>query len=661
MKPAGTLRVTWQALTARRRPLALLAGWSLPEMLPALLSGYLTARAVDSGFLAGRPGVGFAWLGALALAVLLGTAATGRTYRHLGAIVEHFRDDLADRVVRSALHDATRTGYRADNAAVARLTHQVEIVRDTFAGLVLVVRDFLFATVAALLGLAALAPVVAGLVAVPLVAGVLVFALALPTMAAYQRRYVRAGEELGDSAGSTLAGHRDVLACRAQERVVTDVRDRVSAQATAERAMARATALRGLSLGLGGWLPLVVLLLAAPWLARRGLTAGALLGALVYVSTGLQPALHALVQGIGGGGMRYVVTLARILETSPQHSGPQHSGAAQPAGATRPAPTAADPDDSGPSRPTRPGRAPADVPAAVTGPEHGPDVPPAVRTRGLTFRYGPAARPVLDDFDLSLDSGTHLAVVGPSGTGKSTLAALIAGLLRPQAGTVHLAGVPVAESDPRLLADLRVLVPQQAYVFTGTLADNLRYLRPEADEATLRDALDRLGAGALADRLGGLSAEISPALLSAGERQLVAATRAWLAPAPLVILDEATCHLDPAAEATVERAFADRGGTLVVIAHRISSALRAEQVLVFDGARPLVDTHERLLHRSPAYRELVGYWDDDPTPRGAAGRDDVAAPRSPEPGSASSPPAYPPTETTVGGGGPVPAQGAPAG
>ncbi|GAA0394825.1 ABC transporter ATP-binding protein [Micromonospora gifhornensis] len=578
----GVRRTTWAALRARRRPLGRLAAWSVAESLPALLSGLIVARAVDRGFLAGEFGTGLVWLAGLAVAVLVGAVATGRVYRSLGAVVEPFRDELAARVVDGALREATRAGGRPDSAAVARLTQQVEVVRDTFGGLLLVVRGFLFTAGAALLGLLSLSPPLAAAVAAPLVLGLVVFAAALPSMVAHQRAQVAAGEELGRSAAATLAGHRDVIACGGQERVVAVVDRRVVAQADAERTLARMAALRSLSLGLGGWLPVVVLLLAAPWLVGRGLSTGAVLGALVYVTTGLQPALHALVQGVGGGGLRYAVTLDRILRSCP--------------------PT--DPN-------TAAGRnaATAEGGTAEGGTAEG-GVVPAVRVRGLTFRYGPHARPILADFTLTVADGEHLAVVGPSGAGKSTLAALIAGLVPPDSGSVHLADTAVAAVAPETLARLRVLVPQEAYVRSGTLADNLRYLCPDADEETVAAALDALGAGPLVERLGGLAAEVEPGRLSAGERQLIAAVRAYLAPAPLVILDEATCHLDPMLEATVEEAFARRPGTLVVIAHRISSAIRARRVLVFDDDRPLAGSHEELLRRSPTYQELVGHWQE---------------------------------------------------
>ncbi|MEU9510009.1 ABC transporter ATP-binding protein [Micromonospora sp. NPDC048170] len=594
MSGPGVRRTTWAALRARRRALGRLAAWSAVEALPALLGGVLVARAVDRGFLAGQFTTGLAWLGGLAVAVLAGAAATGQVYRSLGGVVEPFRDELAARVVHGALREATRAGGRADSAAVARLTHQVEVVRDTFGGLLLVVRGFLFTAVAALLGLLALAPPLAGAVAAPLVVGLAVFGASLPAMVAHQRAQVTAGERLGRSAASALAGHRDVVACGARERVVSDVDGRVTAQADAERTLARMAALRSLSLGVGGWLPVAVLLLAAPWLVRQGLSAGAVLGALVYVTTGLQPALHAVVQGVGGGGLRYAVTLGRILRTSPPDQPP-------PAAPTPPVDAAPAPAGTGSVPRT----------AAPVGGDAGAWV---VELRGLTFRYGPQARPVLADLTLTVAAGEHLAVVGPSGAGKSTLAALVAGLVSPDSGSVHLAGVPVAGTPPDVLARLRVLVPQEAYVRSGSLGDNLRYLCPDADDARVLAAVHALGAGALVNRLGGLDSEVDPATLSAGERQLVAAVRAYLAPASLVILDEATCHLDPTLEATVERAFARRGGTLVVIAHRISSATRARRVLVFDGDRPLVGTHDDLLARSPTYRELVGHWEDVPPP-----------------------------------------------
>jgi ATP-binding cassette subfamily C protein len=217
---------------------------------------------------------------------------------------------------------------------------------------------------------------------------------------------------------------------------------------------------------------------------------------------------------------------------------------------------------------------------------------------------------VLRGVDLVVPAGGHLAVVGPSGIGKSTLASLISGLRQADEGEVRRAGP-------------RVLIPQEAYVFTGTLRENLRYLRaggpdPATEEAELAAAVELFGLAPVARRLGGLDAGFEPAgaRLSLGERQSVALARAWLSPAPLAVLDEATSGLDPAAEARAERAFATRAksaaadppAALIVIAHRLSSALRADRVLLMDGGEPLLGTHDELLARSPLYRDLVGHW-----------------------------------------------------
>jgi ATP-binding cassette subfamily C protein len=549
-----------------RGPLLRLAAWSVPEALPTAISGLAVARAVDSGFLAGRPVVGVAWLVGLLVAAAVSAAGTRQVYRRLGDLVEPFRDELVRRVV----HGALRRGVagRPDNGAVARLTHQVEIVRDTYAGLIVVVRGFVVTVVGAVVGLLSIAPVIVPLVLPPFLLGLGAFLCTLGMSASRQRAYIRADERLAATAGAVIDGVRDVAARGAERHAARLVAGPVEEQAAAERALARAAALRTLCFAVGGWLPLVILLAAGPWLAAHGLTAGAIMGGLTYVLRGLQPALSSVVQGLGGSGMRFVVTLARILDT---------------------------------------GAAPVRQPRR-TAPTIGYDLVLC----GVTFAYGRHAEPVLSDLHLVVPEGDHLAVVGPSGVGKSTFAGLVCGLLRPEAGTVLLGAAPVAELPARRLALARVLIPQQAYVFAGTIWDNLVYLRPTATLAKVDRAVAAVGAEALVERLGGYSAELTPAALSAGERQLIALARAYLSAAPVAVLDEATCHLDPAAERRAEQAFADRGGTLIVIAHRVSSALRARRILVLDGVQATLGSHPTLMSSSPLYQELLGHWQARP-------------------------------------------------
>lgn len=575
-------------LRGRRRVLARLAAWSVLESGQTFLGGYALARALDDGFLAGERGVGLAWLGLAALAVALGAYGTGRVYGAVAALVEPLRDGLVRRVVTRAVGGDGGAG----STAVSRLTHQVEIARDTFAGLVMVSRSFVFVAAGALVGLFSLAPVLLLVVLPPLVLGLALFLATLRPMARRQEAFLEADENIAETLGAVASGLRDITAAGAEKPVGAAAGERIDAEYRAARALARWGVVRVLATGVGGRLPVVLLLAAAPWLLARGVTPGALVGALAYLQQSLLPALQSLMQALGTGGSRLAVVIRRL--TAPAEPAP---GAGLAAGAPGTGLGA------GPA-----GRSPG-AGAQETALRPTPPAPAAVELRSVTFAYGDRAAPVVQGLDLRVPAGGHLAVVGPSGIGKSTLAGLIAGLLEPRSGEIRVCGEPVRGP----AGAPRVLIPQEAYVFSGTLADNLRYLCPEPDAPThaeLTAVADEMGLGALLSRLGGPGADVDPAALSAGERQLIALARAYLSPAPVVLLDEATCHLDPAAEARAERAFARRPGTtLIVIAHRVSSARRAGRVLVMDGRHTVCGRHAELLERSALYRDLAGSWD----------------------------------------------------
>ncbi|SPF06095.1 ATP-binding cassette domain-containing protein [Streptomyces sp. MA5143a] len=578
----GLLRAT---LRTRRRQFLRLAGWSLVQAVPALLSGWLVAKAVDDGFLAGSTAEGFGWLGLLAGSVLIGAWGTRQATRHLAEVVEPFRDDLVSLVTTGALRRSAHLGNPADTAGVARLTEQVEIARESYGAVVMFVQTFTVTAVSVLLGLTALDPALLLFVVPPLTAGLTLFLLALRALAARQRAVVLADEAIAEQVHTVAGGLRDVTACGAEHLVRTRTGARIDRAAEATRALARLTALRTAALGVGGWLPLALILFGAPWLVDRGVTAGAILGALTYISQSLQPALQGLVQGVGGSGLWLLVTTTRILETTEERVTAPKATLTK----TAPEPTTAPP------------------PPPPTTPSHPADG--ALELRHVTFSYARTAEPVVKNLDLTLPPGTYLAVVGPSGAGKSTLAALIAGLLEPRTGDIHLGGAEVGALDPAHLSDARVLIPQEAYVFTGTVRENLTYLHPAASPTTLDWAVEEIGATALVERLGGYEAPMDPGRLSAGERQQIALVRALLPPTHLHVLDEATCHLDPPAEARAERAFASRPSTLIVCAHRISSALRADLTLVLDGPRHDLGTHDELMTTCALYRDLIGHWD----------------------------------------------------
>ncbi|MGH8876251.1 MAG: ATP-binding cassette domain-containing protein [Stackebrandtia sp.] len=551
------------ARAAWRRPLLGLLLWSVPEVLPTAVMGYAVAQAVDRGFLRGRPGVGLAWLGVLFAASLLGGIGSRRVYRRLGELVEPLRDGLAHRIVGGAV-SAAADGEREDGA-VARLTRQLEIVRDTFAGLVLLIRGFSVMIVGVSVGLASLSPIIAGLILPPFLIGIGLYGCTLGLAAKRYRAAVSADERLAAEAGAVLAGACDLVYCGTESHGASMVAGRAREQARAEVALARLAALRTGCFVVGAWVPLLVLLFAGPWLVRQGASAGMIMGGLTYILFGLQPALNQVVGGAGDSGLRFIVTLGRILDAGAEIGEPEpvvHS-------------------------------ARGDV---------------RLRARGLEFSYGPGSEPIVAGLDFDVDEGEHLAIVGPSGAGKSTLANLLCGLLHPNAGEVSMSGSVATRLSPAELAARRVLIPQEAYVFTGSVNDNLTYLNPHVPQALVDEALERVGADKLVSELGGGAARLVPAELSAAQRQLLALARAYLSPAPLAVLDEATCHLDPAAEEHAELGFASRGGALIVIAHRISSATRAGRILIMDGERSVSGTHDELLSRSALYRDLVTHW-----------------------------------------------------
>ncbi|NED07983.1 ABC transporter ATP-binding protein [Streptomyces sp. SID6648] len=562
-------------LRARTGAILRLSGWSLLEFAQTFLSGYGVARALDDGFLAGRPATGLLWLAVAAVAVLPSVLAARGVFGRLADLVEPLRDGLVRRAVARALSGALGRSGDVSTRSLSQVTHQSEIARDGWAGLVLTLRSFVFTAAGAVTGLLALSPALLLIVLPPLVLGSALFLATLPPMAARQRAYLAADEAYAAHAGDLAASVRDIAAAGTAERTVAESRALADAQLAASRSLARWSAVRVVALAVCGRFPPLLLLLGAPWLLRNGLTPGGLVGALTYLTQALAPAVQALMTMLGTAGGRLVVVLDRFTDAPPPP-------ADEPAPAT---------SDGSPPPPRNPAR---NIPVA--------------ELHEVTFAYGPRAHPVLDRLSLAVGAGEHLAVVGPSGSGKSTLAAVLAGTERPTGGTVRWRGRPARPADA---TSVRVLLPQHAYVFSGSLRDNLRYLRPDARDREIAAMADAVGLDTLLSRLGSLDAAVEPDLLSQGERQLVALGRAYLAAPPLLILDEATSRLDPAAETRAELAFATLPGALVVVAHRLSSARRADRTLVMDGPRTRCGTPGELLRSSALYRDLSGLWEPE--------------------------------------------------
>jgi ATP-binding cassette subfamily B protein len=234
----------------------------------------------------------------------------------------------------------------------------------------------------------------------------------------------------------------------------------------------------------------------------------------------------------------------------------------------------------------------------------------------VNFAYPGTESAALSDASLRIASGERIALVGPTGAGKSTLAKLIARLYDPDAGSIAIGGTDLRDATLASLRRRVVVVPQEGFLFNGTIADNLRLARPEASDEELAAALDRIGVRRhFSDLPDGLDTEVRErgSRLSAGERQLVSLARAALVDPTVLVLDEATSNLDPGTEAEVEMALERlmEGRTVVVVAHRLSTVRRADRVVVCDGGRLVeVGTHAELVAiPGGRYAALSAAWE----------------------------------------------------
>ena len=248
-------------------------------------------------------------------------------------------------------------------------------------------------------------------------------------------------------------------------------------------------------------------------------------------------------------------------------------------------------------------------PAAVALPEAG-----ELRVDGVTFNYAGATNPALNNVSITVGVGEKLALVGPTGAGKSTLAKLMARLYDPQSGVVSYGGVNLTMATMDSLRKRIVVVPQEGFLFNGTIRDNLRIARSDATDEQIDAAVAAIGATEhFATLPDGLDTEVRErgSRLSAGERQLVALARAALVDPRVLVLDEATSNLDPGTEAEVEQALERlmSGRTVIVVAHRLSTVQRADRIAVIDAAGIAeYGTHEQLVALNGRYNALATAW-----------------------------------------------------
>jgi ATP-binding cassette subfamily B protein len=244
----------------------------------------------------------------------------------------------------------------------------------------------------------------------------------------------------------------------------------------------------------------------------------------------------------------------------------------------------------------------------------------------LTFAYDGSERPALQEVSLAVAPGERLALVGPTGAGKSTLAKLLSRLYDPTNGYVTFGEVDLRVASMASLRERVVVVPQEGFLFGGTIRDNIRIARPAATDDEVAAALQAIGVLERFEEFPeGLDTEVRErgSRLSAGERQLVSLARAALVDPAVLVLDEATSNLDPGTEAVVEKALERlmEGRTVIVVAHRLSTVRRADRIAVVDHARLAeLGTHDELIALGGRYAALADAWArSQTTAEGAAG------------------------------------------
>jgi ATP-binding cassette subfamily B protein len=540
--------------------------------LCVLAGPYLIRHGIDQGIVRDDPGaLDAAVLGYLGVAVV---AFVGLRLQVMlvGRIGEGFLRDLRvrafDHLQRLSLgwHDRQKAGV-----VVSRLTSDIDSMAELVQmGLLMFVSNSLL-----LVGsIVVLALVSWKLLLVALVALPLVIAASVKFQRDSNKAYLLVRDRIGATLSSLqegLAGVRVIQAYGRERRQVADFRSTSGLLYDAHMDSVRVSAWYLPVIEGAGVLTTAATLTVGGWLVHDGDASIGTVTFFVLTLSNLFEPLNQLSQLFNvlqsaGAGLR---KLFELLDTDPEVDDPA-----------------------------------APVPLPAGGP---------VELVGTSFAYGTGPI-ILHDVSLRVEPGERLAVVGPTGAGKSTVAKLVARLYDPVEGTVRIGGVDLREV---ALADLRrhvCVVPQEGFLFAGSIRDNVRVGRDDATDAEVDAALAAVGA---LDRFASLQEGLDTPVrergsrLSAGEKQLVSLARAALADPEVLVLDEATSSLDPGTERLVERALEVlmQGRTVIVIAHRLTTAERADRVAVVDAGRIVeLGRHADLARAEGPYAALYATW-----------------------------------------------------
>ncbi|MEU8132642.1 ABC transporter ATP-binding protein [Streptodolium elevatio] len=567
------LRILWSFVRPHRRTLVLGLVLGLFVTATTLASPMATKWVLDALDESRSIAPAVAVLAGL---LVVGSAVQSFQWIMLGSmgeqVVRDARSSMVRRLLRLRLGDLTG---RSSGELVTRVTSDTVLIREAAASSLTRLVNGAVGLVGALALMAFLDWVLFAVTVGSLAVVTLLVAVLMPRMAKAQAAAQESVGRLGAALDGALRAIRTVKSARAEEReslrieAEADESARHSIRAVRIEAVVWTITMAGVQLAI-----LLILAIGAYRVESGALSVSSLIAFLLYAFQLLEPAteLATVVTQLQSG----IAAASRIAQLNEL-------------------------DLEGPDP-----RAKAAVPSQVYAHT---DTAAAIAFHDVTARYAPDAQPALDGVSFDVPRVGHTAIVGPSGAGKTTVFSLMLEFLHPEAGHLSLGGRPaylwpLHESRRRI-----AYVEQDTPLVPGTLADNLRYLRPAAGDDELWEALRAVRLDERAKTFpDGLATVLADTTVSGGERQRIALARAFVADPEILLLDEATAQLDGLTEAAVQTFIRERSAhaAVVTIAHRLSTVVEADRIVVLERGRlRATGTHRELLATDTLYRDMV--------------------------------------------------------